>query len=786
MRRAVLACLALTAALAPAPARAQPRVNLVISDVRVGFPGGDVAGDPAPLFKAGAWAPVYVEVKAEEPGLKGTEGRIDVVVSTPDPDDVTTSYTVNTTLGELPAGAKTWVKEPAYIKLAGGTPEVTVTLRAGDQALGPPFRKAFNGIDPGQALYLTLGGRLTGLREGVRANEERGPLIAETVAYLDDVRQLPTQWFGYQGVDAVFLCTSNDRNFLLPLTTEPRYRPALQALREWVRRGGLVVVCVGRNRGRLGELQELLPVAVSDEGKDGFPQLSLIWPDGEGGDVEPVTGQPAVEVTRFKKKDGRTYHTLLSVPEPRGQGEQPAVVQAPYGLGRVVVLAFDPDQGPFVTWKGQPKFWRSLLRRLNPAPVAGPEDGIPRMVGPGGYNQGQELLNDLHAYLEDFDDVPVIPFTWVALFIFAYIIVVGPLEYYVLKYVVKRPELTWVTFPTVVLSLSALAYFAAYQLKGKDLRVRKVDVVDVDLGGGETVGHSWFTLFSPRIQHYTLGVEPAAPDWAAEPAEKDARPPVLVSWMNRPEYGDGRTRARRQSFFRRSYEYAEDATGLKGVPLQVWSTKSFTATWQGPLPKQPLVAASLKKGDPNDDFGIRGTITWYPGKDAPKIEAADAHLIYRGRVYPFAVEPGKPADVRALARVVHEGNELSHWIRSPQQVEPPYYSRRRGWMAEQPPPNLDDTVRGALFTQAQERGLRNTSLRSLDQTWRVRQEQQGEVVLVVRLKSRVGAAEEVSRDAASPSRLWLGSLPGSDKPYEKLDGVLRQETYVRVFIPVQP
>ena len=58
-----------------------------------------------------------------------------------------------------------------------------------------------------------------------------------------------------------------------------------------------------------------------------------------------------------------------------------------------------------------------------------------------------ELLGRLIHGLESFDGVPVISFGWVALFILIYIVVVGPLDYFFLKKVVKRLELTWVTFP---------------------------------------------------------------------------------------------------------------------------------------------------------------------------------------------------------------------------------------------------------------------------------------------------------------------------------------------------
>src|SRR5206468_4430200 len=81
-----------------------------------------------------------------------------------------------------------------------------------------------------------------------------------------------------------------------------------------------------------------------------------------------------------------------------------------------------------------------------------------------------ELASRLQKSLEAFDDVPVISFGWVALFILIYILIVGPIDYFFLKKVVKRLELTWITFPAVVLGISAIAYFTAYWLKGNELK----------------------------------------------------------------------------------------------------------------------------------------------------------------------------------------------------------------------------------------------------------------------------------------------------------------------------
>jgi len=56
---------------------------------------------------------------------------------------------------------------------------------------------------------------------------------------------------------------------------------------------------------------------------------------------------------------------------------------------------------------------------------------------------------------------------------------------------------------------------------------------------------------------------------------------LLVESFDRPESPmNSRYRSGSQSLFGRTYRYAPDATGLEGVPLQVWSTKSFGGSWQ--------------------------------------------------------------------------------------------------------------------------------------------------------------------------------------------------------------
>src|SRR5262249_52766254 len=161
-------------------------------------------------------------------------------------------------------------------------------------------------------------------------------------------------------------------------------------------------------------------------------------------------------------------------------------------------------------------FWAQMHKEVAPFLPARARQGADPAVGPGAPPRagfGEQNVYDSRARLkgglETFEETPTISFGWVALFLLVYIVLVGPLDYFVLKKLFKRLELTWITFPLTVIVVSVAAYATAYALKGDDLRINKIDLIDVDLNEPSQVyGTSWFTLFSPRVASYTLGIEP--------------------------------------------------------------------------------------------------------------------------------------------------------------------------------------------------------------------------------------------------------------------------------------
>ena len=105
----------------------------------------------------------------------------------------------------------------------------------------------------------------------------------------------------------------------------------------------------------------------------------------------------------------------------------------------------------------------------------------------------------------------LVPFFVVALLVIVYILLIGPGDYFLLRRLGRGMQWTWVTFPAIVVIFAAGAYVAAYWLKGDQLRVSQVDLVDID-AEGTARGASWFSIFSPRGESFDLSMRPCLPD----------------------------------------------------------------------------------------------------------------------------------------------------------------------------------------------------------------------------------------------------------------------------------
>jgi hypothetical protein len=796
MRNLALACLTCAALLGPvARATAQVPMRVKLDKIQVGFrpyPQDETTG----RFKIGLWTPVYVYFSQAPDGRillpagKDGVGRGELLLETSDSDGVQNVYRVPLALvANDPRPVLT------YTRPGLSRPEIKVSVVAGGATA--PHLEDVGALELGEHLYLTLGARMNHFQEALiklapgKEREARETKPREA-AFEVDVDRLPTEWFGYDAVDLMVLTTDN--NVFLGNLLKDRTR--LRALADWVRRGGRLVVGVAwRNQDKVHALlraeawQPALPDVLPADGSTEIAQLFEVrtW-TGAAREKPFPAGDDPVRVAKLKP--GKDAEVLVA----ENDGRDPIIVRVPYGLGSVTLLAFDLDKGPLSVWSGRTEFWQALLAKLAPRVVVHEDpEGVRNAVFG---DSGSDLTTALQRELDKFD-VAVISFGWVALFILLYILVVGPLDYLILKKVFKRLEWTWITFPAVVLLVSAVAYFTAYALKGNDLKINKVDLVDLDLrtdlDPGQrprkayAYGTSWFTLLSPRIQNYTIGIEPAVATWAGGKPGGGASG-VEVTWLGRPEpFGmGGMGRQRSQGLFRRAYEYAPDATGLEGVPIAVWSTKAFTASWEAPLAKLPFTA-DLRYRPADPEQPPSGTL-----QNQLPAALEDAWLFYGGSWYELAGGLAAAGAGGAPVKLVLEPKravKMDAWASANAQDAQARFS--------QSVVNPTPTVKQLLFLQSidstgQER---NHSLRRLDQSWRLstsrwsgRSGMTREAILFGRLARASGSAEGLTagRDPRLPSYLWLGEVPGEGKTRPALPGTLTQDTYLRVYLPVTP
>jgi len=477
------------------------------------------------------------------------------------------------------------------------------------------------------------------------------------------------------------------------------------------------------------------------------------------------------------------------------EGGHPLIARVRYGLGQITYIAFSLQDEHFFRWEGKDKFLQTMITNLAPKAPANQQHGG-KGNRFGGFDDGLNSGDPATQLLAELDKFGVTPidFGYVALFIVLYILIVGPLDFFLLKFVFKRLEWTWITFPAVVLAVSVIAYFAAYALKGKDLKINKVDVVDFDLRTSSdpkqarVYGHSFFAILSPRIQNYTIGLEPNPEFWGAN-SEKPLNVD-LMSWLGRPSGGPGDMgRSGSGGFFKRPYEYAEEMNGLKGVPIPVWTTKAFTASWEQQLTKTPLVADLVyhQKEVQGKDLKITGKLENHLAVDLVDVwlHYDDRFYLLKGGLKNVKSAPAGELEVPAVGAVA-----AIEWVnKNDADDNAPQDSAGNA--------NQTRIVKQFLVHESfdTQRAIRNHLLRPLDLGWRIKEEPRGqrdrrvrEAVLIGRVRYPAGNAQTMtdSTDKPLPTKLWLGDLPDGGRPRPDLSGQLNQDTYVRVILPIRP
>ena len=611
-----------------AAAFSQPPEAPQITGVHVGL---------ADRYRVGLWTQVEIVLQG---GSQAVAGEVSAIV--PDGDGVPSR--VSTAADQpcrLSPGGETRVRLLCRFGRVHGTLRAElrvdgklVAQRTFETAASPDAEHFLPGLES-QGLVVAVGEASVGLEEAVKLASVE-PEDRPATARLTRIEQLPTHWYGYEGVDAVILSTSRPEIY----GKLAAHGDQVQALDEWVQMGGRLVFCAGAQAEKVlaadGPLRRFAPGRLAK-------MLSLgrtaAWESYCGSRIGlPQVGNAPV-----------TFHAprLVDVQgtvEAR-EADLPLVIRTPRGFGQVIFVAADLDQPPLDKWADRPLLVARLLDR-----AAGHGEEADHGAAMMHYGFA-DLSGQLRSALDSFDGVLLAPFWLVAGLIVGYLLLIGPGDYFFLRKLVGRMEWTWLSFPLVVVLACVGAYLLAHRLKGDQLKLNQVDLVDVDAASGRLRGTAWLDIFSPRMEAFNLSVEPRLLDGRAAP---DAR--RWTAWLGLPggALGGMNPRAGELSQWTEPYSFSANLDTMLGVPIQVWSSKSFTARWTAPTKTFPRAELA------DDSQLLSGTVTNTLGFPLEQCILAYGTSVYElGTIAPGESAAVGPATKRSELKTLLTGWKLA-------------------------------------------------------------------------------------------------------------------------------
>ena len=306
---------------------------------------------------------------------------------------------------------------------------------------------------------------------------------------------LPDRWYGYSILQALIWT---------PLGGSPDAAPgpSQAAIREWVRRGGHLVIIldtIGDPWADSG-LRDLLPVtkeqtvSVSDLRPPRWLGEPVRRPRGERYRLEATVFRPDPDVA--------VLHT--------DNQDRPLVIAQQFGLGRVTLIGVnvaDPQMARYGipnsytsiigTAKGN-RLWGTVFGWRMPVLTQAVIDGEikQRRMGPP-HNRRRIPLGKVMNHMPPISEMrrSATAALLAAIFVFGvYWLLAGPIGFAVLK---RRDQLrhSWLIFTTVVLAFTVVTWAGAYVIRPSKSLAAHFSIVDMDAKTGLVHTHSWLSLF---------------------------------------------------------------------------------------------------------------------------------------------------------------------------------------------------------------------------------------------------------------------------------------------------
>ncbi len=377
------------------------------------------------------------------------------------------------------------------------------------------------------------------------------------VVSVPDFESLPTDDMAYDTLDVLVVTA----NYSIPESQNT-------ALKEWVRRGGKLILSVGQG---LEEYQKSL-----------LPSWVPI-PITAAGSTRELAGleQYVDQQTPIRFRQGLRTVPIANIGEFDGQvlaksRSGPILVRNNWGLGEVTLLGVDTNQPPLSEWQDLRTLGYLMLWGKQTSASEAEKNKRSQLVHSG----ITDFQTQIRASQENFPDIKRMPTWGVMVWVLGYMLLIGPIDYLIVRRLLRKPHLTWITFPIVVIASVGLAVQTASTTNARTLVLNQLDLIDIDTTSetGILRSQSWATLYSPETRRYKVSAKATPVSTKQTVAPSSAQ---RVFWQGIPEetFG-GMYRAGGFSLGRSTYRLSEDAMAIENLPISIWSTQNLESHWQ--------------------------------------------------------------------------------------------------------------------------------------------------------------------------------------------------------------
>ena len=399
--------------------------------------------------RVGSWMAIEVHLRNDGPSVTG-ELRLDSGSQT------RTQYG---TPVDLPTGSdKIYL---LYAQPPGFGREVKVDLVEGDDEITSATAE-YSVRDASQLVVAVVAERPQGIVAGLSLLPNQQQQAAVTLALTP--ADLPSRVEAWGAIDRL-VWQDIDSNLLEP--------DQLAALQGWLAAGGRMVIAGGTaGPATLSAFPDTIlpyrPLATTDVAPQSLAGLVGELPD-TAADVPALSG------------DLIAGRTLASA------GDRVVAAERSYGSGLVTIIGFDPA----TPWITETPASEALWRRLLP-----PRSTVGTVV-----TDDSQLISAV----SQLPALALPPIHGLLLLLGAYILLIGPVNYIVLRRLDRR-EWAWVTMPLLIVVFAVGAYGFGAALRGSNVIVNEVAIVRGAPGATDGAAQVYLGVFSPSRETYQLEV----------------------------------------------------------------------------------------------------------------------------------------------------------------------------------------------------------------------------------------------------------------------------------------